>query len=129
MGLRIIDVHAGVYDELPVLTKHVASPLKFPYPVIHDADNLINEVYDIASYPVAYLIGADGKVVWEGVPEAGNKEQMKLLESKVAAELKKLAPKLRPRQDGGIHWVDGKSASMIGAKEKKRIFLYKDWPR
>ncbi len=129
MGLQIIDVHAGAYDELSKLTKHVESPSKFPYPVVHDADNLINEVYDIASYPAAYLIGSDGKVVWEGVPDANNAEQMKALEARVAAELKKISPRMLARRDGGIAWMSGESAAIKGVREKKRILLYKDWPR
>ena len=129
MGLRIIDIHAGVYDELPELTKHVASHLKFPFSVVHDTDNVINDAYDIASYPVAYLIGADGKVIWEGVPDAGNKSQMSLLEGMVAASLKKLAPTLGPRRDGGIQWMAGSAAAKRSRIEGKRILLYKDWPR
>lgn len=128
MGLRIIDVHAGAYDDLGVLTKDVEEK-RYPFPVLHDADNVINDLYDIAAYPVAYLIGADGRVIWEGQPQAANAKQMAMLEKLIDGELKKVAKRLKPRRDGGVHWTSGADAAKGGVTSKKRILLYKDWPR
>jgi hypothetical protein len=38
------------------------------HPVLWDKDNRNHKNYEIDSWPAAYLIGADGKVFWEGNP-------------------------------------------------------------
>ena len=43
--------------------------LNLQHPVLWDRDNLNHKNYGITSWPVAYLIGPDGKVVWQGNPE------------------------------------------------------------
>jgi len=77
-GLVIIEVDNGNRDQLDDLMEHVADAgIKFP--VIHDAGGRICSDFGTRLYPTAYLIGRDGKVVWEGNP-SGNR-QLSILKS------------------------------------------------
>src|SRR5262245_48293843 len=38
------------------------------FPLIHDPKGATNDAYGIRVYPTAYVVGRDGRVVWEGVP-------------------------------------------------------------
>jgi peroxiredoxin len=66
-GLTIIEVDNGVIDALTAVEQHVQD-LKLPFVLLHDAGGAISESYGIQGYPTAYLIGRDGRVIWEGVP-------------------------------------------------------------
>ena len=38
------------------------------FPLLHDAAASLTQTYQIRAYPTAYVIGSDGRVVWEGIP-------------------------------------------------------------
>ena len=65
---------------------------KVKHPVLWDEDCRNTETYGISAWPVAYLIGVDGRVIWEGNPQRvvsrsrPKKELLNLLEK----ELKKV---------------------------------------
>jgi thiol-disulfide isomerase/thioredoxin len=64
-GLTIIEVDDGKIDKLEKVRDWVARD-KIPYPVYYDANGAMTRQYGISSYPASFLIGRDGKVVWEG---------------------------------------------------------------
>lgn len=57
-----------------------------PFPVLWDKDGASCAKYGIRAYPAGYLVGTDGKVVWEGVPSGENPE----IEKALKAELEKV---------------------------------------
>jgi hypothetical protein len=81
-GLTIIDVNNGKIDKQDVLAKYVKKQGK-TYPTLWDKDGEVCKSYAVRGYPAAFLVGADGKVVWEGfpVPELG------AVEKRIAKEL------------------------------------------
>ena len=84
-GLVVIDVDNGRSDTQAALKADAEkSGLKFP--LLWDKDGKNCETYAIRGFPAAFLIGTDGKVVWEGFPGAKFDEVEKLLK----AELEKV---------------------------------------
>ncbi|HEU4339153.1 MAG TPA: redoxin domain-containing protein [Planctomycetota bacterium] len=91
-GLVIIDIDNGNNDTMEEL-KDAVEKGKVKYPVAWDENEKTCEEYGIRAYAASFLIGTDGKVVWEGFPlgkkieerEAQVKEQLK----KVTDETKK----------------------------------------
>ena len=75
-GLTIIEVFDGRMDALSDVESH-ASAERLPFTVVHDEGGAATERYDIAAYPTAYLLGADGKVVWQGHPHGREEEQIR----------------------------------------------------
>src|SRR5262249_8110017 len=66
-GLAVIEVDNGLMDPLePARTAFAAK--KLPYAVFHDTKGSTIAAYGIRGFPTAYLIGKDGKVIWEGNP-------------------------------------------------------------
>jgi hypothetical protein len=66
-GLTVVEVNNGAMDSLAAVQAHVASD-GLPFPVFHDAAGATSRAYGLRAYPAAYLIGRDGKVIWEGFP-------------------------------------------------------------
>ena len=66
-GLTVIDVDNGAIDKLPAVEDHVKSE-RLPFAVLHDTAGATCRTYGVRAFPSAYLIGRDGKVVWEGNP-------------------------------------------------------------
>jgi len=66
-GLTLIDVDNGAQDPLPAVQAHVKTA-GLPFPVLYDAAGATSRAYGIRASPAAYLIGRNGKVVWEGHP-------------------------------------------------------------
>ncbi len=66
-GLTIIDVNNGGIDKQDVLAKYVKKQGK-AYPTLWDKGGKVCKSYAVRGYPAAFLLGADGKVVWEGFP-------------------------------------------------------------
>ena len=87
-GLAILDVDDGGEDSMADLKKDVESH-KLPFPVLWDKESKNVGTYKVEGFPAAYLIGVDGKVVWEGHPNAQKGEADKL-EAKIKAELEKV---------------------------------------
>lgn len=66
-GLVIIDVDNGGFDTPEDLKASIAKAgVKFP--TLWDRDGKEHEKRKVDAVPYAQLIGADGKVVWEGNP-------------------------------------------------------------
>ena len=87
-GLVVVDVDDGSEDTQDALKKEVAES-KLPFAVLWDKEAKNVAKYKIEAFPVAYLIGVDGNVLWEGHPNAAKKEADKL-EAKIKAELEKV---------------------------------------
>ena len=66
-GLTIVDVDNGAMDSLAAVQSHVKSA-RLPFAVLHDVAGTTSRTYGVRAYPTAYLIGRDGKVIWEGHP-------------------------------------------------------------
>jgi hypothetical protein len=87
-GLTIIDIDHGGIDAFDAVKKEVEEK-KFPFPVLWDKDGKNVGTYKVEGMPAAYLVGVDGKVVWEGHPNPKASEAEKL-EVAIKAELEKV---------------------------------------
>jgi hypothetical protein len=38
------------------------------FPVLHDPSASTTLAYGVSAFPTAYVVGRDGRVVWEGIP-------------------------------------------------------------
>ena len=85
-GLVVIDVSDGALDEYDTLKKDVEEKGE-KFPVLWDKDATICLAYGIQAYPQAYLVGVDGKVIWEGSPNA---KIVEAVEKLMAAEFGKV---------------------------------------
>lgn len=83
-GLVILYADNGRVDSFDAVRDDAAEK-KLPFPVLWDRDGKTFAAYGIRKLPYAYLIAADGKVVWEGSP-ADAKEA----ERRISAELAKI---------------------------------------
>src|SRR5687767_14373524 len=66
-GLVIIDISDGTQDKFDDLKKEVEEKAE-KFAVLWDKEAKICLEYGIQAYPQAYLVGVDGKVIWEGIP-------------------------------------------------------------
>ncbi len=82
-GLVIIDIDDGEADTLEALRKHVEKG-KTAYPTLWDKDSKNVEKYGVQGFPASYLVGVDGKVIWEGFAPAKIKEVEDLLKKELA---------------------------------------------
>ena len=85
-GLVVLDVDHGGIDEKDVLARYVKDKKK-TYPVLWDEDGKTADLYGVKAMPTAYLIGPDGKVLWNGHPMAA---QAEALQKKILAALEKV---------------------------------------
>ena len=85
-GLVVIDVSDGTQDKFDDLKKDVEEK-GGKLATLWDKDAKVCLTYGIQAYPFAYLVGVDGKVVWEGSPNAKLLEE---IEKVMAAELEKV---------------------------------------
>ena len=85
-GLVVIDVSDGSQDAFDALKKEVEEKEE-KFAVLWDKDAKVCLTYGIQAYPQAYLVGADGKVAWEGSPNVKTVDQ---IEKVIAAELEKV---------------------------------------
>jgi hypothetical protein len=67
---------------------------KPPHAVLWDRDNKNTRAYAISGWPSAYLIGADGRVFWQGNPATfpSRKEDAEAFRRALVAELAKAKP-------------------------------------
>jgi len=87
-GLVVVDIDDGSADTQADLKKDVADH-KLPFAVLWDKEGRNVANYKVEGFPAAYLIGVDGKVIWEGHPNAKQSEADKL-EAAIKAELEKV---------------------------------------
>ena len=66
-GLVVLYVDNGLTDRLPAARDGIAAR-GMTYPVFYDTEGKALLAYGIRAFPTAYLIGKDGKVIWEGNP-------------------------------------------------------------
>jgi peroxiredoxin len=98
-GLVIVDINNGAIDKFDKLKAAVEkSGLK--YPVAWDEDAKTCTAYGVKGYAASFLLGTDGKVVWEGFPVAKPIEERealvkKELEKVTAEELKKIEEEMK----------------------------------
>jgi len=73
------------------VVKENAEKLALKHPVLWDKDCENHRQYGLKNWPVAYLIGTDGKVFWEGNPArvVNRPEQLREFNKLIEAELKK----------------------------------------
>jgi len=93
-GLVIVDIDNGNNDKFDKL-KAAVEKSGVKYPTAWDEDAKTCTTYGIKGYAASFLIGTDGKVVWEGFPVAkpiAEREALvkKELEKVTAEELKKI---------------------------------------
>lgn len=88
-GLVVIEVNQSIGEPLEVMRSMVESA-KLKHPVLWDSDCRNTKAYGVTAWPIAYLIGRDGKVFWEGNParwlqrENRRVRMRQLLEEKLA---------------------------------------------
>ena len=66
-GLTIVEIDNGLKDRLADLEEHVRRE-GTAFPVFHDERATLCDRFGVQMYPTAYLIGRDGRVLWEGHP-------------------------------------------------------------
>ncbi len=66
-GLTILYVADG-RRVTPEAVMSVMQADQASFAVLHDGAASMNQLYQVRAYPTAYLVGADGKVRWEGIP-------------------------------------------------------------
>jgi thiol-disulfide isomerase/thioredoxin len=81
-GLVIIGVDSGKEDALEAV-KDQLKDTEQKHAVLWDAQDHNGAAYGIQGYPVGYLIGVNGKVLWEGAPCMKAKE----IENLISMEL------------------------------------------
>ena len=79
----MIYVDNGLTDRLPAAREGIASR-GIAYPVFHDTEGKTLLAYGVRAFPTGYLIGKDGRVLWEGNPLGS--------EAKVEEEIVKALP-------------------------------------
>jgi AhpC/TSA family len=84
-GLTVLEITNG--GDKKKVEKSLAE-FKAKYPALWDKGGTNCKAYGIKVYPIAYLIGVDGTVVWEGFPKPTDPE----LEKLVAKELARVKP-------------------------------------
>jgi hypothetical protein len=84
-GLVVVDIDNGQIDKQDRLKTEVEKG-EVTFPVLWDAEAKNCKEYGIKGYPAAFLVGVDGKVLWEGFPLPKVEEVEKLIK----AELEKV---------------------------------------
>lgn len=85
----IIEVDGGRYEKRDVVADAVREK-KTVHPVLWDDACQNTERYGVTAWPIAYLIGVDGRVIWEGNPQRvinrrkPREQLIKLMETELA---------------------------------------------
>jgi peroxiredoxin len=86
-GLVVLEIDNGAVDALEAVRRdYERKSLNFP--VLWDSEGRNFQAYGIKALPRSVLIGADGKVVWEGNPSGKEVE----CERRIRGELMKVKP-------------------------------------
>jgi hypothetical protein len=83
-GLVVISVENGMITPLETLERSVESG-RVPHPVLHDGAAANVARFEVRAYPVAYVVGRTGKVIWEGTPIRNVAEVERVIRSAVGA--------------------------------------------
>ena len=89
-GLVIIEINGGKFETRQLVRDSVLEQ-QVPHRVLWDKDCLNTKTYGIKAWPTAYLVGRDGRVVWEGNPSRiiNRKQEYKKLVELLEAQLKR----------------------------------------
>jgi hypothetical protein len=83
-GLVIVEINQSA-EPLEVMRRMVASQ-RLKHPVLWDPGRCNTKAYGVTAWPFAYLIGADGKVFWEGDPRRWIRRKTKIKEMRAMIE-------------------------------------------
>jgi hypothetical protein len=83
-GLVVIAVEDGRVTPLDAWRRGVETKA-VPHPVLHDGAGANVARFEVRAYPVAYLIGRNGKVIWQGTPIRGLAEVERAIRGAVGA--------------------------------------------
>jgi hypothetical protein len=87
-GLTIIDIDNGRSDTKDAVKKRVEHK-EYKYAVLWDKGAKNCTEYGVEAYPAQYLVGVDGKVLWEGFYNESTETQKKVDEL-IAREITKV---------------------------------------
>lgn len=87
----------GRIDAVEAVKAHVEKD-KLPFVVVHDYKAVTTRKYGVNAFPAAYLIGADGKVIWNGTPHDGIVKELEGRIEAAIAEAKKMAALARAEE-------------------------------
>lgn len=92
-GLTAIEIEGGATEPLPIVRASVARQ-DLRHFVLSDRGSRNHEAYGITAWPAAYLLGRDGRVVWEGNPNrvVDRPEELAELLDLIESELAKPPP-------------------------------------
>lgn len=100
-GFVVLEIDNGRFETLDTM-RQSADKQPLEYSVLWDRDGRNHGAYGVKVWPVAYLIGRDGKVVWEGNPlwtldrpRPGSPSAVRLIER----ELQRLGPDSTDRSE------------------------------
>ena len=111
-GLTIIDVNNGSIDTYAALSKYVKKQGK-DYPTLWDKGGKVCKSFAVRGYPAAFLVGVDGKVIWEGFPNP----ELGLVEKLIAEELAKAARRKKQEPGKELPGQGGKKGPKVKGKE------------
>lgn len=83
-GLTIVYVGDGRRVERETLNSMLRAD-GAAFAAAHDAAGTTTQAYGVRAYPTAYLIGRDGRVVWEGIPHVNPGEVERALRAALDA--------------------------------------------
>jgi hypothetical protein len=83
-GLVVISLEDGRVTPVDAWRQRVESKA-VPHPVLHDGAGANVARFEVRAYPVAYVIGRNGKVIWQGTPIRGLAEVERTIRSAVGA--------------------------------------------
>jgi thiol-disulfide isomerase/thioredoxin len=66
-GLTVVYVDNAGVDRLEDVRREHAER-RFPFAVFHDTSGKTIAAYGVRAFPTGYVVGRDGKVVWDGQP-------------------------------------------------------------
>jgi hypothetical protein len=92
-GLVVIEITGGEQEPLDAVRKSVQEQA-LEHPVLWDAACRNHRNYGLKNWPVAYLVGTDGKVFWEGNPAriVARSREVQALRRLIEAQLETVEP-------------------------------------
>jgi len=97
-GLQIVAVYRKGKDDTLDRLKALVKEKGMEFPIVFDAEGKSSDAYGIRALPVAYLLDADGVVVWEGIMVKSKKDAKGELEAALKDQIEKLKGAI-PQED------------------------------
>ncbi len=92
-GLQIVAVYRKGKDDTIEQLKALVKEKGIVFPILFDTEAKNSDAYGIRGMPVAYLLGAKGFVVWEGIMVKSKKDAKEDLEVAIKDEVEKIREK------------------------------------